>query len=975
MDRLPQLPPDHDLPEPTHRYLTALVQAGFRGEIATDWSQRIVNATDNSIYQLMPSAVLMPKSPMDVRVAVATLHHGDFEGVHLTPRGGGTGTNGQSLTSGVVLDLSRHLNAIRSLDPAGRQAVVEPGVIRDALNDRAAPYGLFFAPTVSPSNRATLGGMINTDACGKGSRVYGRSGDHVLALKVVLPDGTLLDTRAPPRDTRLGVLKQLLIEHRGLIDERFPDLSRSITGYNLRQALDAGELNLIHLFAGAEGSLGVIVEATLRLTPLPRHRTLLLVEYADFASALDAARDMLSFQPAAIETADETVLELARGDVIWHRVRNLFQAPDRVGAINLVEFEGPDTAAVERRVADLMRVLTPQLGRPGRPIAVTPQYDADDRAALWDLRKKGVGLLGRLPGDRKPVAFMEDTVVPPERLPEYVAELRTLLDGHGLRYGMFGHVDVGCLHIRPALNLREPTDAALVRTLSDAVVELVRRHGGLFWGEHGKGFRAEYAPRFMGAQLYALMCRIKALFDPKERLNPGKIARVSPQLPLTAIDAVPLRGERDRRIASSALESHRKAIECNGNGACFDYRTHEVMCPSYRATGDRRHSPKGRAALIREWLARASDAGYSFPDTPGHGWASRRSGADLSHEVVAALNGCLGCKACATQCPVQVDVPKLSSLVLAHYHGRYRRPARDWLLYGLEYVLVSATSIPRLAAAALDNSLSRTLARRLGLIDLPRPRPGFARLARRYPLAGASPGEESVVLVPDPFTPLFEPELWQATVTVLERLALRPRIAPLLPCGKARYNRGFRRGYTRQRDAVLRLLQPLADRGLPLVSLEPSHLHLLRQDYRDDGGPTLPVLSLPEWLNTVLPASSPPLRERWRLLGHCTDRTQAPGAAADWRALVQRFGVELDTPETGCCGMAGTYGHEVEHQAESRMLFEASWQPLLEREGQSEPDRIVATGFSCRSQVRRVGAAHDVVHPFVALRDVLAGAI
>jgi FAD/FMN-containing dehydrogenase/Fe-S oxidoreductase len=971
MSPLPELPAGRDLAAATRNYLIALARAGFRGDIATDWAQRTVRATDNSIYQLTPSAVLMPRSAEDVCIALATLHDGEFPGVHLTPRGGGTGTNGQSLTDAVVLDLSRHMNAIAALDPDRREAMVEPGVIRDALNDRAAEHGLFFPPTVSPSNRATLGGMINTDACGKGSRIYGRSGDHVLALKVVLADGSLIDTAAPPDDARLRALQALLTEHRALIEARFPALTRSITGYNLRDALRDGMLDLNRLFAGAEGSLGVIVEATLRLTPLPVHRTLLLVEYADFDAALNAAREMLAHEPGAIETADETVLDLARGDIIWHRVRGLFQQPDRVRAINLVEFEGDDAAAVTGRAERLRAELAPRTGQPGHPIAVSQVDNAADRRALWDLRKKGVGLLGRLPGDRKPVAFMEDTVVPPERLPEYVAELRSLLDAHGLRYGMFGHVDVGCLHVRPALNLRDPADQALVRRLSDAVSELVLRHGGLFWGEHGKGFRAEYAPRFMGAELYALMCRVKALFDPEERLNPGKIARVAPDLPLIPLDAVPTRGDRDRRIADVALNSHRKAVECNGNGACFDYRVSEVMCPSYRATGDRRHSPKGRAMLIREWLARASEAGYRFPAYPNHGWANpRHTPDDLSHQVKLALDGCLGCKACATQCPVQVNVPALRSRFLGHYHGRYRRPLRDWLLYALEPALVAGTQAPRLAAAAICNPVSRAAALRLGLTALPQPQPGFAALARRYRLSSERVAD--VVLVPDPFTPLFEPQVWQAAVALLERLGFAPRIALLQASGKARHNQGFRRGFERQRDAVTAALAPLAARGLPLVSLEPSHLHLLRQEYAEEGGASLPVQSLPAWLGGLLPGDRLALRQRWQLLGHCTDRSLAPDSASRWRALLRHFGVDLEAPEVGCCGMAGTYGHETRHQRESRALFEASWQPVLEAAGRDGATRLVATGFSCRSQIRRFGGGREVAHPVVALNEYLS---
>ena len=968
---LPALGPEPALAPELLCYLDALAGAGFRGTCRSRWSERLVRATDNSIYQIEPAAVLLPRDADDVALAMRRLTAEGAASLHLTPRGGGTGTNGQSLSAGVVLDVSRHMNRILELDPGTRTARIQPGVIRDVLNDAAAPHGLFFPPTVAPSNRATIGGMIGTDACGKGSRRYGRTGDHLVALKVVLADGTLVDTSAPPEHAALTQLGQRLAAARPLIEARFPRLHRGLTGYNLRQTLTEGGLDLNHLFAGAEGTLGVVVEATVRLTPIPHHRRLLLVEYGHFAGALEAARDMLPFGPSAIETADEMVLELARQDVIWQRVRHLFRAPERVRAINLVEFEDDDPQLLEAQCRDLAATLTPGAAGPGAPLAVSAIDDPGDRDALWALRAKGVGLLGRLPGDRKPVAFMEDTVVPPEVLPDYVAELRRLLDAQGLRYGMFGHVDVGCLHVRPALDLRDPGDAALVRRLSDAVCELVERYGGLFWGEHGRGFRGEYAPRFMGRELYALMCEVKALLDPDERLNPGKLARVDPALPLTPLDGVTTRGQRDRRIDAAALAAHGKALECNGNGACFDYRASEVMCPSYRVTGERRHSPKGRAMLVREWLTRASAAGYDFSRRPGLGLRARApTPPDLSHEVVEALDGCLGCKACATSCPVHVDIPALRSCVLHHYFGRYRRPLRDWAYYGLESVLVASASGPRPLRRLLGSSAARRAAAGLGLVDLPAvPSSGLAGLGRRYGLRPGAPAPEgATVLVPDPYTAAYEPALWSAALALLERLGHRPRLAPLRAPGKARHNRGFRGGFRRQRDAVAALLAPWAEQGMAVVSLEPSHRHLLIQEYTEDGDEPLPVQSVAGWL-----AGRPPpavdLGQRWWLLAHCTERTQDPTFAEDWTAALAAFGVRLEVPALGCCGMAGAYGHEREHRDYSRRLFEEAWQPLLASLA-GGPGRVVATGFSCREQIRR-HTGRRVPHPLEALAEAL----
>lgn len=967
MEHLPRLDPDGAPAAPVLRYLARLRQQGFRGECRPRWSERLLRSTDNSIYQLQPSALLLPRDAGDVQLALAELASAG-DGLHLTPRGGGTGTNGQSLSEGIVLDLSRHMNRILAVDAEARTATVQPGVIRDQINDAAAGHGLFFPPTVAPANRATLGGMIATDACGKGSRRYGRTSDHLASLKVVLADGTLVDTAHPPDDPRLPRLARLLEDARELIQARFPELHRGLTGYNLKAALDPrGGLHLPALFAGAEGTLGVVVEATVRLTPTPRHRRLALAEYADFPTALGAARELLHYGPSAIETADDMLLDLARQDPVWHRVQHLFSHPRDTRAINLLEFEGDDSQEIHRQVGELLESAGSSLGRPGQPTALTAVDDPADQAALWSMRARGAGLLGRLPGDRKPVAFMEDTVVPPEVLPEYVAELRGLLDGEGLRYAMYGHVDVGCLHVRPALDLRDPADAARLRRLSDAVCERVLAYGGLFWGEHGRGFRGEYAPRFMGPELYALMCRVKAVFDPDERLNPGKLARVDPELALVALDSPPTRGERDRAIPPALTRWLPWALACNGNGACFDYRMDEVMCPSYRVTGERRHSPKGRAMLVREWLARASAAGYGFPARPGLGWRSpQRDPEDLSHQVAEALAGCLGCKACATQCPVRVDVPELRSRFLEHYHGRYRRPVRDAAYHLLESLLCAGARGRLPAGLLLGSAPARHAAARLGLVELPRPAPGFAALERRFGLApGEHPAAGTTVLVPDPYTAAYEPELWAAALALLQRLGLQPRLAPLRPPGKARHNRGLRAGFARQRDRLSNLLAPWADQGLALVSLEPSQRHLLADDYAADGGCGLPVESVAGWLARRLESRPARLDQRWRLLAHCTERTQDPRFQVHWEQALAGFGVTLEVPRLGCCGMAGAYGHEAEHADHSRQLFAAGWQAALE-----DREPVVVSGFSCRAQIRRL-TGRRLPHPLQALQQSL----
>ncbi|MFT7578974.1 MAG: FAD/FMN-containing dehydrogenase, partial [Myxococcota bacterium] len=689
-------------------YLDALARSAFTGDIRRDAATRLVTATDNSVYQIMPQAVVFPRSSDDVQTLFVLATRPEFSQVTFTPRGGGTGTNGQSLTEGIVVDVSRHMNQILEVDLENGSVRVQPGVVLDQLNDALRPEGVFFAPNLSPSSRATIGGMIATDACGKGSRIYGKTSEHLRSLEMVFVDGTRFTSTAVDagglnalceRDDVVGHVHRTIhtgvITHRDTIERSWPKLRRFMTGYNLARVHDSdtGAFNLPMLIAGSEGSLAVVTEATLRLTPIPAHRELVVLKFASFEDALASAGEVVAADPGAIETIDERVLSLAREDVIYHQVRDYLtdtpHGPTR--AINLVEFEGPELSAVRAKVTALIAGIDAGAGTPHRAIGYHLAPDAAARSALWTLRKKGVGLLGNTKGSRKPIAFIEDTVVPPEHLPAYVAELRAMLDAEGVVYGMFGHVDVGCLHVRPALDMKDPEDVDRLRRISDKTATLVRGYGGLIWGEHGKGMRAEYSPVFFGETLFGVCCDIKGAADPANRLSPGKVATPpNARNTLVTIDA-PTRGAQDRQIPAVVQEAFQVAIDCNGNGQCFDYAADHMMCPSSKITRDRIHSPKGRAGVMREWLRQLATAGYdpvrtlpwgrwkqvaSWPVRAFHTVSRRFGRYDYSTEVYDAMAGCLACKACATQCPVKVDVPSFRARFFDLYHRRYLRPLK-----------------------------------------------------------------------------------------------------------------------------------------------------------------------------------------------------------------------------------------------------------------------------------------------------------
>lgn len=1019
---IPALAPQQQIPALYREFLAQLAAEGFSGEIRTDYASRLVVATDNSVYQLVPVAVIFPKHEDDVALALRLAHEDTFRDIKLSPRGGGTGTNGQALCDGVIIDVSRHQNRILEVNLEQGWVRVEPGVILDQLNDQLRPHGVFFAPNLSPSSRATLGGMINTDACGKGSRVYGKTSNHVLELRSVLLDGSVHTSQRIGRDEleRLkrapGLLgeihrtvDEIVTTRRGTIAKQFPRLARFLTGYNLAHVADAeGGFNLNYILAGSEGTLAVVTQAKLKLTPLPKHKQLFAVRYADFDAALRAANVLVQSDPGAIETVDSTIVGLAKNDVIWHTVAHLLEAQGEapLAAVNLIEFESDDAEVVARKVAELTATLDAERGLPGQATGYTIATRSNDIAALWGLRKKGVGLLGNAKGERRPVPFVEDTAVPPERLADYIRDFRAILDRHGLRYGMFGHVDVGCLHVRPALNLRDPEDGRLLRQISDEVTKLVKSYGGVLWAEHGKGFRSEYSPTFFGPELYQELRKVKGAFDPYNQLNPGKLATPPTSGErLVSVDARK-RGDFDREIGKAAQARFDVAVHCNGNGQCFDYHPDHVMCPSAKVTRDRIHSPKGRAGILREWLRLMTSAGHDPGEVQGKGTGGRRSRQeapeDFSHEVYDAMNGCLACKACATQCPIKVDVPELRAEFLAHYHSRYRRPLKDYFMATLERVLVLMGKAPRFFNWFFAQSwFNRALERWVGIVDSPKlsEEPLGRALAARGAMAfdlkklrALDPDEQkkTVLVAQDAFTTFYETNVALAVYDVLSRLGFNVVFLPYRENGKALHIKGFMARFRRVVRRNSRFYARVAELGLPIVGIEPATTLTYRDEYPTalsahatghDHAPSAPpyrIQLLQEFLSDKLPALGSralPAATRGdgvakplQLFGHCTERTEEVKSQEQWRAVFKALGVELESRATGCCGMCGAYGHEAVHYRESRGIFDMSWGKQLPRDGGEQT--VLAQGHSCRSQVKRF-AGFVPRHPIEALRDLL----
>ncbi|MGL1956737.1 MAG: FAD-binding oxidoreductase [Colwellia sp.] len=1033
---LPHIDPQAHVPVIFNDFSNALKAKKFTGDINASYSARLAVATDNSIYQQLPQLVIQPRSQQDIILLAKTASEDQFADIKFSARGGGTGTNGQSLTSGIVVDLSKYMNQVLEINIEEKWVKVEAGVIKDQLNDALRPHGFFFAPDLSTSNRATIGGMINTDASGQGSLVYGKTSNHVLALESVLVNGDVLNTQpmslaqakelATQDNSHGQITAQVLascLDNRALILEKFPRLNRFLTGYDLENVFqldsnnDIQNFDLSRLITGSEGSLAFVCQATLNITPISVAKTLINIKYDSFDSALRHSPFLVNAKATSVETIDSKVLNLAKQDIVWHSVSDLItDVPNKVmDGINIVEFNGESVEALAEQVAKLTDQLdqtiasdTSNISDNNKNSGVIGYQVTSDLSSinkLYAMRKKAVGLLGNTEGSEKPLAFAEDTAVPPENLADYIVEFRQLLDSYHLHYGMFGHVDAGVLHVRPALDMCDPEQEKLLRTLSDEVVKLTAKYGGLMWGEHGKGYRSEYGPEFFGQQLFTELRKIKSAFDPLNKMNPGKICTpFDSNEQLVSVDDTK-RGYFDRQISVSVKESFTAAMDCNGNGLCFNYDVDSPMCPSSKVTKDRRHSPKGRAALMREWLRLLEKQGVDILalEQNINDWSVKKvldsaiqkfkigridNSGDFSHEVMEAMEGCLGCKACVSQCPIKVDVPDFRSRFINLYHTRYARPLKDHLVANVETLAPLMAITPKLVNRILSLKAYDKLSEKvIGYVNTPLlsvptlksqvKKSGFSGfdLTKLKALTDKQ-RQHYVFVVQDPFTSFYDAKTVQSMMVLIKALGLEPILLPFKPNGKAQHVKGFLARFAKTATSASEFLNELAHLNIPMLGMEASMVLCYRDEYKKilgDKRGSFHVLLAHEWLlsfikqdhkfNLDITAN----QQKFKLFAHCTEKTALANSENEWQEIFSHFGLNLEKVNVGCCGMAGTYGHEKSNLENSTALFNLSWQPKLD---ELAPEQILVTGFSCRSQIKRLTEL-KARHPVAALLSAL----
>lgn len=954
-----------------------LRQCGFSGDVCDDLPERIINSTDNSIYELLPQCIIKPKNTADIQLLCKVAATPEFASFTFTARGGGTGTNGQALTSGLVVDTSRYMCGIVDFDSQNFTITVEPGVILSDLNQYLKSHNLFFAPNISTADRATIGGMIATDAAGKGSLVYGKTNDHVLELECVLADGTLLNVvpitmeqlaksdSVPPYHAKLyqiaASINQLLKPLQNEIGKHFPTLKRPLSGYNIRQCVTETTIDLTKLIAGSEGTLAFITKAKLKLTPVLKYKQLVVIHYPSFLDAVSDAEFLIKHAPIAIETVDEKVQKSAQSMPIWSELAPLLGlAGNEFYVSNFVEFAENNLELLSGKVQKLSAELKQRQSK------FSIISEAGQIAKLWSIRSLAVGLLTKMKGIKKPVAFVEDAIVPPANLFNFVKDFKALLDLRGLNYAMYGHIDVGCVHVRPALDLQDKNDRHQIRPITNAVVKLVDKYGGLLWGEHGKGFRGEFVRHVFGDELYLALQQIKALFDPLNKLNPGKLVTAyKSQAEVIQLDKVTLRGELDVKIPHLWQEEYTGAMLCNGNAACFNLDQANVMCPSYKVTHDRIHSPKGRSMLLKNWLRTRAD-----------NKSTKQEQKQAAQFVFEAMEGCLGCKGCVGKCPSGVSVPDLRSQFYAAYFKHYKiRTVSQMVLAYLESLLLWAGKLPDL----WNFLVTKHLIPGFGLINIPVlslkqafRKTLFNQQVKQYVgIADATfLADKPVVIVADVFTSFLNHEVLLSSCKVIKKLGYTPYVLAPKTSGKAFLVNGMLEKFKVVANKLEQLLGSAFAHNVPVISLENSLTNMYRDDYAKYAIPLSgEVLSVAEFLfrhKERLVVNRKVASVNFCLLPHCTEQALMPNEANLWQAIFKQIGNELKVVNLGCCGMAGTYGHQRVNAENSRKLFNMHWATML---GVTSHQYLL-TGYSCRSQVKYL-KGQPSLHPIQVIADLL----
>ena len=926
------------------------LDGALEGDLRTDPASRALWSTDASIYQREPAGVVIARSEEDVKLALAAARE---IGLTITPRGTGTSLAGQATAPGLVIDTSE-MNRVLEIDLDNRRCVVEPGVVQGELNAMVEPHGLVFGADTSTSDVATLGGMVGNNSAGMRSIFYGTTRDQILSLRCVLAGGEVVNLepmtrqeaveRARHADAKARLIRGALEigdRHADEIKRRYPDMIRRVSGYGLDALVKEDVLDLTHLLCGSEGTLALVTRAEFRLQELPPVRQMASFEFDTLSAASRATKQFLEMEPSAIELLDDVAIGRARETPHYRDATRFVQGEPR--ALLIVEWSGTQEELDER--FDALEALREEVGA----TAAVPLRGKDEMHQTVRLRKSILPLLLGTADKAKPVAFVEDAAVPADRLEEFTDRFEKILDRHNTWACFYGHASVGTLHVRPAMDTREPKGVERMRSIGEEVADLVVELGGSISGEHGDGLsRSEFLDKMYGREILTAFEEVKQLFDPENLLNPGVIvnpARMDRQLRIGP-------GHRTLPLATGLDFSKQggfdKAVElCNGSGFCRKKNT-GTMCPSYMATLDEEDTTRARANLLRNVL----DGTLPPEELTGK-------------RMQEVMELCVGCKACKTECPSQVDVASMKTEVLYQTGKKHGFSARQLAAGHIRKQLALAALVPGLFNAVANTKLARKAASLAG-IDPRRPLPNVTTktFSKRFPELPQGEGPREMALFNDTWNEYQRPEVGEGAVRVLAAAGVKVHLPEVVCCGRPMLSEGLVEAARKNARRNLDLLAPIIERGIPLVGLEPSCILTMRDDYEkllpdDDRVPLLAdATRLFEEALLELDTDQIPFQEGPSVLlhGHCHQKALV-GTGPTEEAL--GLAADVETVDSSCCGMAGLFGYEKGHYEVSMKMAERRLLPAVRENGGKS---VVAPGTSCREQIY-AGSGRRALHP------------
>jgi FAD/FMN-containing dehydrogenase/Fe-S oxidoreductase len=961
----------------SHEALRADLERHITGEVRFDTVSRALYSTDASVYQIEPVGIVVPRAREDVvqAVQIAARH-----GASITARGGGTSQAGQAIGAGVVIDTSKYLNRVLDVNASERWARIEPGVVLDELNAQLKPHGLRFAPDISTASRATVGGMIANNSSGARSVLYGKTIDHVLELDVVLADGSIAHFR-PLSGSELAAacagaslegscyrtVRDVATASRDEIDRRFPKVLRRVGGYNLDEFVDPSRpFNLSKIIVGSEGTLGLVVAAKVNLVPLPLAKAVVTLEFDELLDALAATPLVLRHKPSAVEVMDRFILDHAKESPALDTLRRSILLGDP-GALLCVEFYGDRTEDLLPRIEALERELEASGRRCRWKRAIAPS----EQARIWSFREASLGLSMAMKGDDKSLSFVEDTAVAPEKLRDYIERFLQIVRDHDTVAGVYAHASVGCLHVRPVVNLKTADGVKKFESIANAIADLVLEFGGALSGEHGDGLvRGAFTEKMFGPALYDAFRTVKRAFDPEGLFNPGKIVGTPP---ITSNLRYGAGYDTPNPVTFFDYAEHggmgRGVEMCSGLGACR--KTLEgTMCPSYMATREEKHSTRGRANTLR--LAMAGTLGETG-----------LSDADV-HDV---LDLCLECRACRAECPVGVDVARYKSEFLAGYWQRHGMPLKTRVIGNVRTLSEWGSRFAPIANALAGSAPGRWVNERILGVDRRRTPPRFVhdtflrRFAKRIQQS-ANGNQQSAILFVDTFTNYNHPEIGEAAAEVLEAGGVAVRVEQHGCCGRPLISQGLLAEARAAAEANVHALFTAASRGERILFLEPSCLSAVREDapalLRGDAQRDARIVAeacmlYEDYVEQACQAGRLKMElkagpSEVLLHGHCHQK--AMGLMPPARALLARIpGSRVVDLDAGCCGMAGSFGYSKEHYEVSKQIGERKLLPAAR--AMAPGSVLVAPGTSCREQVKHF-AGVAALHPAQLLQSLLS---